>query len=77
MRAYTAIGFPVLGPRAIRADVLDRVVEHVTRSTADAPADDAKLASWIGAPRSELKRVLASTIRKEARPSTAPSSAEG
>ena len=44
-RAYAAIGFPVLGPRAIRADVLDRVVEHVASSTDDAPADETKLAT--------------------------------
>ncbi|MBN9165493.1 MAG: hypothetical protein J0I07_31325, partial [Myxococcales bacterium] len=75
-RAYAAIGFPVIGPRAIRADVLDRVVEHVTRATEDEPADEAQLASWIGAPRSELKRVLASTSRREASPSIAPAIAE-
>lgn len=57
-RAYTAIGFPVVGPRAIRADVLDRVLERARASTEAEPADDAKLASWIGASRSELRKVI-------------------
>ncbi len=60
-RAYAAIGYPVLGPRAIRADVLDRVLDRIRSASADEePPDDAKLASWIGASRSDLKRVLAS-----------------
>lgn len=57
-RAYTAIGFPVVGPRAIRADVLDRVLERARASTEAEPADDTKLASWIGASRSELRKVI-------------------
>ncbi|MDF2697013.1 MAG: mgpS, partial [Labilithrix sp.] len=62
-RAYTAIGFPVVGPRAIRADVLDRVLDHVHTAKEDEPLDDAKLATWIGAPKSELRKVLASLHR--------------
>lgn len=60
-RAYAAAGFPVVGPRAIRADVLDRVLTRA-RASSDGgePIDDATLASWMGAPRSELKKVLAS-----------------
>ncbi|HVH43347.1 MAG TPA: helicase-related protein [Labilithrix sp.] len=59
-RAWTAIGFPVLGPRAIRVDVLDRVLERIRTSSDDDPADEATLATWIGTPRGELKKVLAS-----------------
>jgi ATP-dependent RNA helicase SUPV3L1/SUV3 len=70
-RAWTAIGYPALGPRAIRADVLDRVLSRIQASPADEPADDAKLASWIGAPRSELRKVLASARPgREAEPSS-------
>ena len=47
-----------MGPRAIRADVLDRVLDHVRASTEEEPVDDAKLASWIGASKGELKKVL-------------------
>ncbi len=56
--AYTALGFPVVGPRAIRADVLDRVQEHVRRDDTEEPLDEAMLATWIGAPTQELRRVL-------------------
>lgn len=52
-RAYTAIGYPVVGPRAIRADVLDRVLARLGTPE----ADEAQLASWIGAPVVELRRV--------------------
>ncbi|HVJ89518.1 MAG TPA: helicase, partial [Labilithrix sp.] len=64
-RACLAIGYPVVGPRAIRADVLDRVFDRVRRSTPEEPADDAKLASWIGTSKSELRKVLASANRFE------------
>lgn len=60
-QAYTALGFPVLGPRAIRADVLDRVLGQVVqRLESEDDGDDAMLATWIGAPKSELRKVLAS-----------------
>ncbi|MBX3222039.1 MAG: helicase [Labilithrix sp.] len=69
-RAYAAIGFPVLGPRAVRADVLDRVFERAARPAGEDPADEeALLASWIGAPRADLRRVLASTRRDARAPS--------
>jgi ATP-dependent RNA helicase SUPV3L1/SUV3 len=55
--AYTAIGFPIVGPRAIRADVLDRVLGRM-REGGDERPDEGTLASWIGAPTSDLKKVL-------------------
>jgi len=55
--AYTAIGFPVAGPRAVRADVLDRVIGRM-REGGDERPDEGTLASWIGASTSELKKVL-------------------
>jgi ATP-dependent RNA helicase SUPV3L1/SUV3 len=49
---YSAIGFPAWSARAVRADVLERVL-------AEAPdADEAKLASWIGASIADLRKVL-------------------
>jgi ATP-dependent RNA helicase SUPV3L1/SUV3 len=54
-RAFAAIGYPVIGPRAIRADVLDRLFEQVA---SEGELEDAQLASWIGASKNELRRVL-------------------
>jgi ATP-dependent RNA helicase SUPV3L1/SUV3 len=53
-RAYTAIGYPVAGPRAIRADVLERVVTGSREGV-----EDAVLATWIGTSLVDLRRVLA------------------
>jgi ATP-dependent RNA helicase SUPV3L1/SUV3 len=50
--AYTAIGYPVIGPRAIRADVLARLFAAESLEAADA-------ATWIGAPVADTRRVLA------------------
>jgi ATP-dependent RNA helicase SUPV3L1/SUV3 len=52
--AYAAIGYPVVGPRAIRVDVLDRLAAELDAG----PPDEPKLASWIGASTPELKKVL-------------------
>ena len=52
--AYVAIGYPVVGPRAIRVDVLDRVATDLDAG----PPDEPKLASWIGASTQELRKVL-------------------
>ena len=53
-RAYAAIGFPVLGPRAVRADVLDRVLTRVLAGEEDV----AKLASWLGCPARDVKKIV-------------------
>jgi ATP-dependent RNA helicase SUPV3L1/SUV3 len=52
-RAYTAIGFPVFGTRAVRADVVERVCRAL------AEGDEANLASWLGCPAREVPRVAA------------------
>jgi ATP-dependent RNA helicase SUPV3L1/SUV3 len=62
--AYTALGFPVVGPRAIRADVLDRLHAHVQAHASEEPLDEAMLATWIGAPKQELRRVLSAHTRE-------------
>jgi hypothetical protein len=51
--AFAAVGFPVAGPRAVRADVLARV--HLRSAEVDAPT----LASWLGCPTHDVSRVLA------------------
>ena len=69
-RAFTAIGFPVVGPRAVRADVLERFLALLRQQAAsppesatdltlrDDPLSENRLASLIGAPRPELRRVI-------------------
>lgn len=49
---YAAIGYPVVGPRAIRADILARLFAE--------PPDEETAATWLGAPRSDARKVLAS-----------------
>ncbi len=62
--AYAAIGFPVLGPRAVRADVAERV-----KAKADADAiEDAIIASWLGCPTREAVRIV-EAMRSRARSS--------
>jgi ATP-dependent RNA helicase SUPV3L1/SUV3 len=59
-RAYAAIGYPVFGARALRADVLDRVLTCI--AAANDATDDATLASWLGLPARELRTVLSSPV---------------
>ena len=53
--AYAAIGFPVLGPRAVRADVAEKVRAKVGE---DPDAEAAVIASWLGCPTREVRRIL-------------------
>jgi ATP-dependent RNA helicase SUPV3L1/SUV3 len=55
--AFTAIGFPIFGPRAVRADVIDRVLTRV-RAADGGDHDDAEIASWLGAPTKDVKKIL-------------------
>jgi ATP-dependent RNA helicase SUPV3L1/SUV3 len=57
-RAYTAIGYPAAGPRAIRADVLERVVAGHREGI-----EEPLLATWIGSSVPDLRRVLAAMAR--------------
>lgn len=55
--AFTAIGFPVLGSRAVRADVAARVATRLDEAQAsDAPLDT-EIASWLGCPTREVRRI--------------------
>ena len=53
-RAYAAIGFPVFGTRAIRADVVERAV----RALAAGEAAEGALGSVLGCPAREVRRVV-------------------
>jgi ATP-dependent RNA helicase SUPV3L1/SUV3 len=58
-RYYTAIGYPAVGPRAIRADMLDRLMARLERSTVKgAMPPDATIAPVLGCTREEADQVL-------------------
>ncbi len=54
--AYTAIGFPVFGHRAIRADVAARVYAILSQSTPSNAPPESEIATWLGCPTREVKR---------------------
>jgi ATP-dependent RNA helicase SUPV3L1/SUV3 len=54
-RAYAAIGYPVFGARAIRADVVERV--HRALAEGGEAAGEGTLASWMGCPAREVPRI--------------------
>ncbi|WP_437966518.1 helicase-related protein [Sorangium sp. So ce260] len=56
-RAYAAIGYPVFGTRALRADVAERV--HRALASGE-PAE--RLSGWMGCPAREAPRVAASLL---------------
>ena len=56
VEGYCAIGYPVFGGRAIRADVAERALAHEGE-------EPSTLASWIGCTTRELPRVLADLRR--------------
>jgi ATP-dependent RNA helicase SUPV3L1/SUV3 len=58
--AYLAIGFPVLGGRAVRADVAARLHTRLAAAAhpeGERPTDEA-IASWLGCPTREVRRVV-------------------
>lgn len=59
--AYTAIGFPVFGTRAIRADLAARVHARLASSPDDAGGGEAEheIATWLGCPTREVRRIIA------------------
>jgi ATP-dependent RNA helicase SUPV3L1/SUV3 len=56
---YNAIGYPAIGPRAIRADMLDRLMARLDRATVKGamPPDDT-IAPVLGCAREEADQVL-------------------
>ncbi|MDB5394183.1 MAG: disulfide oxidoreductase [Rhodospirillales bacterium] len=56
---YVAIGFPVTGPRAIRVDMLDRLIGRLRRATAQGTmAPDPTIAPVLGCGKDEADAVL-------------------
>jgi ATP-dependent RNA helicase SUPV3L1/SUV3 len=56
---YAAIGYPVVGPRAIRVDMLDRLVARLRRTTVQGTMQpDATIAPVLGCSRAEADGVL-------------------
>lgn len=60
-KAYAAIGYPIFGARAIRADVVERVHRALAASgegegEAERPSPG-RLASWLGCPAREAPRI--------------------
>ncbi len=56
---YRAIGYPVYGPRAIRIDMLDRVISAVYDSAKDGKFQaQHKMAEWLGCQIDDLYGVL-------------------
>jgi ATP-dependent RNA helicase SUPV3L1/SUV3 len=55
LRAYAAIGFPVFGSRAARADVAERV--HRALASGEHDTSDRRLSSLLGCPRRDVRRV--------------------
>jgi ATP-dependent RNA helicase SUPV3L1/SUV3 len=56
---YRAIGYPVYGPRAIRIDMLDRVINAVYDSAKDGKFQaQHKMAEWLGCQIDDLYGVL-------------------
>ncbi|EYF08497.1 helicase-related protein [Chondromyces apiculatus] len=59
-RAFVAVGYPIYGPRALRADVAERVYQALTAS-GDLPVPP-DLARWMGCPAREVGRVAAALV---------------
>lgn len=56
---YQAIGYPVYGPRAIRVDMLDRVINAIYDSAKDGQFKARhEMAEWLGCPIADLYAVL-------------------
>ncbi len=71
-RLFTAVGYPVFGPRAVRADVVEKVFAAIVAEGNPAPG---KLAGWLGCPAKEAARVaeaIAGDARGEAPGEAAP-----
>ncbi|MFV8748980.1 helicase-related protein [Nannocystaceae bacterium ST9] len=58
--AYTAIGFPVFGPRALRADIVERIHAELAKLEGEPEFElPVVIGSWTGVRREELVEVLA------------------
>ncbi|MCB9963889.1 MAG: helicase [Rhodospirillales bacterium] len=65
-RYYQTIGYPVYGKRAIRADMLDRLVCEIYDSAKDGKFQaQHKMAEWLGCPIAELYEILTDLGHKQ------------
>ncbi|HNS45597.1 MAG TPA: hypothetical protein PKH37_10255, partial [Alphaproteobacteria bacterium] len=56
---YRAIGYPLYGPRAVRIDMLDRVINAVYDGAKDGKFQaQHSMAEWMGCPIADLYGVL-------------------
>jgi ATP-dependent RNA helicase SUPV3L1/SUV3 len=61
--AFAAIGFPVFGPRAVRADVAARVGARLAVPAGEEPPPDTEIASWLGCTTREVRRIVEALSR--------------
>jgi len=56
---YRAIGYPLYGPRVIRIDMLDRVINAIYEKAKDSKFQaEHKMAEWMGCPIADLYAIL-------------------
>jgi ATP-dependent RNA helicase SUPV3L1/SUV3 len=56
---YLALGFPVLGPRAVRADVAERADARLRAAARESPFElPSQLSSWLGCSRRQVSAVV-------------------
>ena len=64
---YAGLGYVLLGPRAIRADQLERCLARLRHLARTGPFEPPKeLLSWLGCPRAELPDLLKAAGYREA-----------
>jgi Superfamily II RNA helicase len=64
--SYEACGYRVIGPRAIRVDMLERLAARLAALAREAPlVSPANLATMIGCPRTDLASILAALGYRE------------
>ncbi|TKD10362.1 helicase-related protein [Polyangium fumosum] len=72
---HTALGYPVFGPRAVRADVVEKVLAAIEAEGGLPPAG--KLAGWLGCPAKEAAKVGAAILGDtRGEPQAAPAPAD-
>ncbi len=70
---YRAIGYPLYGPRVIRIDMLDRVINAVYDSAKEGKFQaQHKMAEWMGCPIADLYAILESMGHRRIETSVAP-----
>jgi ATP-dependent RNA helicase SUPV3L1/SUV3 len=56
---YAAVGYPPLGPRAVRVDQLERALAHLRQAARSGPFPPPEaLLSWLGCSRADLDGIL-------------------